>query len=73
MIYKELFSTLFDHTNRLQLRFHPEIITSDFEQAVIKTIAEEVSIFALFFSTNIFVNFSFLMLDMLAVIFTLQM
>ena len=42
MIYKELFSILTQHARRLQLRFRPQIITTDFESAMIKTIADEV-------------------------------
>lgn len=43
-IYKELFSVLTQHASRLGLKFRPETITTDFELAIIKTIAEEVSI-----------------------------
>ncbi|CAF1465829.1 unnamed protein product [Adineta ricciae] len=41
IIYKELFSILFHHAHRLQMRFHPTAITTDFESAMTKTIAEE--------------------------------
>ncbi|CAF0790236.1 unnamed protein product [Adineta steineri] len=40
IIYKELFSILTKHADRLDLAFRPEKITSDFEPALIKTIAE---------------------------------
>ena len=43
LFYKELFSILTYHARRLQLRFHPQTITTDFESAMIKTIADEVS------------------------------
>jgi hypothetical protein len=41
-IYKELFSVLDDHAKRLNLKFEPKRVTSDFEKALIKTVAEEV-------------------------------
>ena len=40
--YKELFSILGNHARRLQLHFRPEKITSDFEGALIKAVADEV-------------------------------
>ena len=44
-IYKELFSILTHHASRLGLTFRPEKITTDFEAALIKMLAEEVSFF----------------------------
>ncbi|CAF2979155.1 unnamed protein product [Rotaria sp. Silwood2] len=41
VIYKELFSILIHHAHRLQMRFHPTTITTDYELAMVKTIAEE--------------------------------
>jgi hypothetical protein len=41
-IYQELFSILNQHAHRLKLRFQPTRITSDFETALIKAVAEEV-------------------------------
>jgi hypothetical protein len=40
-IYKELFSILTNHACRLNLQFRLEKITSDFETALIKIIADE--------------------------------
>jgi hypothetical protein len=42
VIYKELFSILTHHACRLKLKFRPAQITSDFESALIKAVAEEV-------------------------------
>ena len=42
-IYKELFSILSHHAHRLNLTFRPAMVTSDFELALIKTVADEVS------------------------------
>ncbi|CAF1300176.1 unnamed protein product [Rotaria sp. Silwood1] len=41
IIYKELFSILANHARRLDLQFRPQMITSDFEPALIKTVANE--------------------------------
>ncbi|CAM4834901.1 unnamed protein product [Rotaria magnacalcarata] len=42
MIYKELFSVLIHHARRLNLKFRPEKLTTDFEAALIKTVADEL-------------------------------
>ena len=39
LIYKELFAILTHHAGRLNLQFRPAKITSDFESALIKTVA----------------------------------
>ncbi|CAF4808973.1 unnamed protein product, partial [Rotaria sp. Silwood1] len=41
IIYKELFSILANNARRLDLQFRPQKITSDFEPALIKTVANE--------------------------------
>ncbi len=43
IIYKELFSILAHHARRLNLQFRPAQLTSNFEAALIKTVADEVS------------------------------
>ena len=43
VIYKDLFFILGQHKDRLQLEFRPRQLTSDFEPALIKAVAEEVS------------------------------
>ena len=43
LIYKELFSILSQHAQRLNLTFRPTMITSDFELALVKTVADEVN------------------------------
>ncbi len=55
LIYKELFSILVKHATRLGLIFRPEKITTDFEAAMIKTVAEEVY-FLLFYFIHIYSN-----------------
>ncbi|CAF1125086.1 unnamed protein product [Adineta ricciae] len=40
--YKELFAILTEHAGRLNLQFRPQKITSDFEAALIKTIADQL-------------------------------
>lgn len=61
LIYKELFVILTHHAGRLNLQFRPAKITSDFELALIKTVAEEVNISDNSFSINAKVSFSFRM------------
>ncbi|CAF0856064.1 unnamed protein product [Rotaria sordida] len=41
VIYKELISVLHQHARRLDLQFRPTNITTDFEPALIKTVADE--------------------------------
>lgn len=43
LIYKELFSILSQHAQRLNLTFRPAMVTSDFELALMKTVADEVN------------------------------
>jgi hypothetical protein len=72
LIYKELFSILTQHAHRLNLEFRPARITSDFEAALIKTVAEEVISFPFslinFFSSSL----SFQILAISDVTFILQ-
>ncbi|CAF0869389.1 unnamed protein product [Rotaria sordida] len=42
IIYKELFSILTQHAHRLNLQFRPSKISSDFEPALVKTVAAEL-------------------------------
>jgi hypothetical protein len=42
VIYKDLFLILGQHADRLQLEFRPKQLTSDFEPALIKAVADEV-------------------------------
>ncbi|CAF3904242.1 unnamed protein product [Adineta steineri] len=42
IIYKELFSILAHHANRLNMVFRPTKLTSDFELALIKTVADDL-------------------------------
>lgn len=42
LIYRELFVILAQHAQRFNLTFRPAMITSDFEPALLKTIADEV-------------------------------
>jgi hypothetical protein len=53
--YKELLSILTEHAGRLNLQFRPQKITSDFEAALIKTVADQVRWF-LFSPINSFHN-----------------
>ena len=56
-IYEDLFLVLSQHADRLNLEFRPAQITSDFEAALIKAVADEASSFS--FLCNSFVSFSF--------------
>ena len=58
--YKELFSILTEHARRLNLQFRPQKITSDFEAAIIKTVADQVCWF-LFLQLTLFIIFSYQM------------
>ena len=56
-IYKDLLLVLPQHADRLNLEFRPAQITSDFEAALIKAVADEASSFS--FLCDSFVSFSF--------------
>jgi hypothetical protein len=73
VIYKELFAVLTRHARRLKLKFRPAKITSDFELALIKTVAEEVSSLLFYFRLIFYMIFSFPTRIISDVIFILRM